>query len=139
MRTVFADTFYWVALADPRDQSHAEAKALSESLGESTLVTTEEVLSEFLNFFSQFGSASRQAAVRRVRAILSHPHIQVVGQSHASFLRGLGLYEKRPDKEYSLTDCISMTAMRQASLTEVLTNDHHFAQEGFTILFGDEA
>jgi predicted nucleic acid-binding protein len=35
---------------------------------------------------------------------------------------------------YSLTDCISMNAMRAEALTEVLTNDHHFEQEGFTVL-----
>ena len=39
------------------------------------------------------------------------------------------------DKEYSLTDCISMHVMRSEGLTEVLSNDHHFAQEGFHILF----
>jgi predicted nucleic acid-binding protein len=50
-------------------------------------------------------------------------------------LDALTLYESRPDKEYSLTDCISMQTMRRARLTEVLTNDHHFTQEGFTILF----
>ena len=27
-----------------------------------------------------------------------------------------------------------MNTMRQMNLTEVLTNDHHFTQEGFTIL-----
>jgi uncharacterized protein len=59
----------------------------------------------------------------------------VVPQTHASFLDGLALYEARPDKEYSLTDCISMQTMRRAGLSDVLTNDHHFRQEGFRILF----
>jgi len=43
--------------------------------------------------------------------------------------------ESRPDKEYSLTDCLSMLTMRREGMTEVLTNDHHFTQEGFQILF----
>jgi len=51
------------------------------------------------------------------------------------FLEGLTLYEARPDKEYSLTDCMSMQVMRREGLTEVLTNGHHFRQEGFQILF----
>jgi predicted nucleic acid-binding protein len=38
------------------------------------------------------------------------------------------------DKAYSLTDCISMNAMRERGLTDILTNDHHFTQEGFHIL-----
>jgi predicted nucleic acid-binding protein len=45
------------------------------------------------------------------------------------------LYKDRPDKAYSLTDCLSMQVMRQEGLTESLTNDHHFTQEGFHILF----
>ena len=69
-----------------------------------------------------------------VRAILSNPNVKVVPQTHAAFLNALAFYEQREDKEYTLTDCISMNAMRSESLTEVLTNDHHFDQEGFTIL-----
>jgi len=45
------------------------------------------------------------------------------------------LYEQRPDKEYSLTDCISMQVMKAMGITEVLTHDRHFVQEGFIILF----
>ena len=41
---------------------------------------------------------------------------------------------RRTDKDYSLIDCISMNACRQEGITEVLTNDHHFSQEGFTVL-----
>ena len=50
----------------------------------------------------------------------------VFPQSRASLLDALTLYKSRPDKEYSLTDCISMQTMRREGLTEVLTNDHHF-------------
>ena len=49
-------------------------------------------------------------------------------------MAGLELYEHREDKEYSLTDCISMFAMREHKITRALTNDHHFAQEGFEVL-----
>jgi len=50
-------------------------------------------------------------------------------------LEALALYEARPDKFYSLTDCHSMQVMRREGLTDVLTNDHHFTQEGFHIVF----
>ena len=56
-----------------------------------------------------------------VRAILSNPNVKVVPQTHAAFLNALAFYEQREDKEYTLTDCISMNAMRSESLTEVLT------------------
>ncbi len=59
----------------------------------------------------------------------------MVPQSHDSFMAGLDLYEARPDKGYSLTDCISMNVMTAEGLTDVLTNDMHFTQEGFHALF----
>ena len=61
--------------------------------------------------------------------------IRVIPQSRESFLAGLELYRARPDKRYSLVDCISMQTMRREGLTEVLTNDRHFEQEGFRPLF----
>ena len=67
--------------------------------------------------------------------MLSDAAVDVLPQSRQSFLSGLALYEARPDKEYSLTDCRSMLAMKNLGVTEVLTHDHHFTQEGFTILF----
>jgi predicted nucleic acid-binding protein len=50
------------------------------------------------------------------------------------FMGGFEMYRARPDKGYSLTDCISMQTMRREGLTEVLTNDRHFEQEGFRAL-----
>jgi predicted nucleic acid-binding protein len=44
------------------------------------------------------------------------------------------LYKARPDKGYSLTDCVSMQVMRQEGIAEILTHDNYFTQEGFSIL-----
>jgi len=49
-------------------------------------------------------------------------------------LRALTLYGDRLDKAYSLVDCMSMVIMRERGITHAITNDHHFAQEGFTLL-----
>jgi len=69
-----------------------------------------------------------------VRDVLQDDEIEVIPHTRELFLKGLALYESRPDKGYSLTDCISMVAMREHNLTDVLTHDRHFTQEGFTIL-----
>lgn len=50
------------------------------------------------------------------------------------FIRGFDLYRRRPDKEWSLTDCISFLVMQEHGVTEALTADHHFAQAGFQVL-----
>jgi predicted nucleic acid-binding protein len=60
--------------------------------------------------------------------------VQVISQTTDSFSAGLGLYRARLDKGYSLTDCISMETMRHEGITDVLTNDAHFEQEGFRAL-----
>jgi uncharacterized protein len=130
MTRAFADTVYWVARINPRDQWHATYRAVG-GLG---LVTTDEVLDEVLAHFSAFGPAMRSRAAAIIRQILDHPDIEVVPQSRQSFLDALALYEARPDKAYSLTDCASMATMRDRGITEVLTRDAHFTQEGFALL-----
>ncbi len=134
-RTVFVDTFYWVALINPRDSSHLKALEFSRSLGHVLLVTTDEVLTEVLAYFSGHGAQPRLKVAQDVRDILADEMIRVIPQSRESFLAGLHLYESRLDKGYSLTDCISMNVMRSAAISDILSNDGHFAQEGFNALF----
>ncbi len=131
MRKVFADAQFFVALINPKDQSHRQALAISQSLRDVTLVTTEEVLIEVLAFFAERGRHLRQLAAASVDKILANPEIIVLKQSHQSFLVGFAFYKSRPDKGYSLTDSISMEAMRREGIADVLTHDEHFAQKGF--------
>jgi len=133
MRSVFADTLYWVALVHRRDQWHQKAVEATRLLGEAQILTTEEVLVEFLNAFSS-GRWLRQAAAEQVHRIRNRRNIEIIPQTSASFDLGFELYESRADKDYSLTDCISMQTMRQRSIMEVLTYDYHFAQEGFIVM-----
>jgi uncharacterized protein len=135
MSRFFVDTFYWTALSNRHDQWHAQVSAFNHTLRAYHLHTTDEVLAELLTFCSEGSPQTRRQAARFARNILVDPHVTVIPQTHASFLAGLALYESRPDKHYSLTDCISMHTMRSEGLTEVLTNDRHFEQEGFRILF----
>jgi predicted nucleic acid-binding protein len=134
MKAVFADSLYWIAIARPGDPWSAAAHKAKAELGEVRIVTTDEVLTEFLTALSGGGPKLRQQAASIVREIIASPHLRVIPQSRDSFLDGLRFYELRGDKEYSLIDCISMTAMRSESITEILTNDHHFEQEGFAVL-----
>ncbi len=131
MSRVFADTYYWIALLNDRDQGHAAATAISQTLGPTTIVTTQEVLSEVLTYFCEHGRHVRQTVTAFVRNILNDPSITVHPQSAQSFLDGFALFEARPDKQYSLADCTSMLAMRHEAITDVLTDDEHFTQEGF--------
>jgi len=133
MRRVFADSLYWIALSHPRDQHHAAALKLSRALRQVEIVTTDEVLSEFLTAL-RHTSQLRSIAALQADGVMTDPSILVLPQSRQTFLAGLALYKARSDKEYSVTDCISMEAMRQEGITEILTHDDHFKQEGFIIL-----
>lgn len=130
MKRVFADTFYWIALTDPTDAAHERARQIADDV-----VTTDEVLTEYLTFFCAAPEFLRREVALAVEDILQNASVTVIPQSRQSFLGGLQLYRTRPDKGYSLVDCISMETMRREGLTEVLTNDRHFEQEGFCALF----
>ena len=134
MNRVFADTIYWIALINPRDQWHEKAVEAGKSLGKVTLVTTDNVLEVVLNFYCERGKYFRKVASQNVRAILLNLNVEIVSASHDNFLNGVTLYESRLDKGYSLTDCVSMNVMRGQNITQILTHDVHFEQEGFEIL-----
>lgn len=132
MTRVFVDTNYWIAVISPQDQWHFTANEARIRLAAAQFVTTESVLIEMLNYFAPL--RGRTLATETARDILEDELIEVVPHTHDAFLAGLALYEARSDKGYSLTDCISMNTMRERGIARVLTHDHHFTQEGFTIL-----
>ena len=134
-QSLFADTFYWIAVIDPRDAFHASVQSLSGTLGTVRLVTTDEVFTEFLTYFSGMGPNWRAKAAAFVHDARNDPLLHVLPQTRAGFDAALVVYEARLDKGYSLTYCRSMNAMRSLGIAEALTNDWHFTQEGFTILF----
>jgi predicted nucleic acid-binding protein len=131
----FADAFYWVALVFPRDSAHHRVLSFSRTMGQARLVTTDEVLTEVLNHLSHRGPYWRSTADALVHDLRVDPHVDVMAQSRADFDAALAFYESRLDKLYSLTDCRSMVAMQTLGIKEALTNDHHFTQEGFSVLF----
>jgi predicted nucleic acid-binding protein len=91
MKGLFADTFYWIALADFTDSAHKRALALTNERSESPIITTDEVLTEFLTFFATAVEPMRRKALSNATRILEHPGVRVVPQSRESFLAGMAL------------------------------------------------
>jgi predicted nucleic acid-binding protein len=135
VKPVFADTFYWIALLNADDAAHERVVVFDGANDRPPLLTTDEILIEFLTFFSGKGTLFRVKAVAIARSLQRNRGVLVLPQTHESYLTGLDFYAKRSDKGYSLTDCISMDIMRREGLTDVLTNDRHFEQEGFRAVF----
>jgi hypothetical protein len=135
LNVVFADTFYWIALTNVQDLAHERVKAFTQYERPGLIVTTDEVLTEYLNYFASWGSHFRAKATQNVQNILANSAVRVVSQNPESFRVGFDLYRSRLDKGYSLTDCISMQTMRKQGITNALTNDAHFEQEGYIAVF----
>ena len=128
MKPCFADTFFFLAWWNRRDLAHDRVQ---EFVGEYSgrLLTTRWVLMEVADAFA---SSRMRREVRGLFAeIESDEQITIVESADSLYRRGLDLYDARPDKEWSLTDCISFVVMRDEGLTEALTGDGHFKQAGF--------
>lgn len=75
MKQVFADTLYWVASLTPGDPWHAPTLQAVATLGPALLVTTEEILVEFLSAFAGRGAYLRNKALQTVRAIVTNTNV----------------------------------------------------------------
>jgi predicted nucleic acid-binding protein len=127
----FADSFVFLAMLNRRDRKHAAAVA---ALGNSRdrLVTTAWILTELADGLC--AARSRGAFVSLEARLKGDSRFTIVPASAQLFDEGLELYRQRPDKDWSLTDCISFIVMRQRGIVEALTGDHHFGQAGFVPL-----
>jgi predicted nucleic acid-binding protein len=132
MTSYFVDSWYFIALANPFDSHYAAAERLNRIHRPTALVTHDGIFIEVLNFFCEYGRSNRERAARMIRRAALEFTVHAVDRP--LFSRAVDLYERRPDKAYSLADCMSMVVMRERGITHVLTNDHHFRQEGFTVL-----
>ena len=131
MRTVFADSHYFFALIGSKDEAHAQAVAWTKS-NKCRLVTTEWVLTELADGLASSQQRGIFLATREM--LLGDKACQVVPLSMELYGEGLALYAARPDKAWSLTDCISFVVMKREGITEAFTGDHHFEQAGFVAL-----
>ena len=131
MSVVFADSFYFIALSNPSDGHHAAAVRAVESLT-SRLLTTHYVLIEVADALS--APRFRADVAQFLRQLALDPGTEIMGRDIPLYERGLDLYAQRPDKAWSLTDCISFVVMTERGLTEALTGDNHFEQAGFHAL-----
>jgi predicted nucleic acid-binding protein len=130
--TVFADTFVLIAWLNPRDQAHALVTAYLDGFT-GRLVTTEWVLVELADALA--APVARSTAVAFLQAVRVDPFFDVIGYDPPVYQAGFNLFAARPDKAWSLTDCISFAVMTQRGLSEALTADHHFEQAGFRAVF----
>jgi predicted nucleic acid-binding protein len=133
MKRVFADTSYFIAIIAPNDASHDQAKKLArQSLH---LVTTAWVMTELAAYLSN--GPNRSLFTKLLATVRGSAAIDFVAATQELFDLGAQLYGQRPDKGWSLVDCISFVVMEREGLTEALTADHHFKQAGFNTMLSE--
>jgi uncharacterized protein len=131
MKTVFADAFYYLAFVSDDDAQHEAAVQFSREFVGRT-VTTAWVLTEVADAMA--APSQRKNFLVLLEQLLADSSLTIVPPAKSLFERGLELYAARPDKGWSLTDCISFVVMDEHGITEALTGDHHFEQAGFVAL-----
>lgn len=132
MKQIFADTGYWIGSVNPRDQIHQKVMKITQELSSVRLVTSEMVLGELLNSFSD--SPVRRAVAGMVQKLRNDRHVRIIPQTSEQFESVLRRYRQVADKSWSLTDCASFEVMEAEQIQGALTHDQHFAQAGFETL-----
>jgi uncharacterized protein len=128
LQDVFADTSFWIALVVKQDQHHDQAQKWSLHIS-GRITTTGPVLLETANALAR--PSWRPHAIALIDHLQKRPDVDVVPLTPNLWERGWDLYRNRPDKAWSLTDCISFVVMQDSSLTDAMTADDHFHQAGF--------
>ena len=128
MTACFADSFFYIALLNPGDVDHGRVVEFTRRL-DRPLITTTWVLTEVGDAMAP--PRHRAAFLRLLDALAVDDSVKVIEASQSLFDRAVELYRQRPDKGWSLTDCISFVVMEENGLRDALTADHHFEQAGF--------
>lgn len=131
MSLAFADTYFYLALLNPRDLAHRKAVEAADAQG-GALVTTEFVLIEVADALA--APAWRGRVLGLLEALRSDQGVTIVPATTDLLQRGIELYRRRGDKEWPLTDCISFVVMEERGIRDALTGDAHFRQAGCNTL-----
>jgi len=131
---LFLDSAYAIALAAPDDESHTKAAALAAEVRSRYLqmLTTEAVVFEIGDALSK--PKFRRVAVELMTSIFTDPQIEVISMTPALVQRAFDLFQRRPDKGWGMTDCLSFIVMKDRGIERALTTDEHFEQAGFVAL-----
>jgi predicted nucleic acid-binding protein len=99
-------------------------------------LTHSYVLAEFVAL-ATIRRLPRMPALTYINDLLENPDIETIWVDETLHREAMALLLARQDKMYSLCDAVSFVLMRQRNITEGLTTDHHFEQEGFRRLLGE--
>lgn len=129
---IFADTSFWVALRDRRDDRHRRARELLRELEGEELLTSDHVRGEAWTFLR--ARAGHAAAVGFLDALASSERVRILVVGEALETEALGWLRKHDERPYSFVDATSFALMRSLGVERALTFDSDFVTAGFVAL-----
>lgn len=93
-------------------------------------ITHSYVLAEFVAL-ATVRRLPRMPVLAYMNDLLDNPDIEMVWVDKVLHSEAMTLLLARQDKTYSLCDAVSFVLMRERRVTDGLTTDRHFEQEGF--------
>ena len=135
MKAVFADTFYFLAMVNPKDQAHRKALDFS-AIFDGSIVTSTWILMEVGDALCRV--PDRATFLKLLDDLANDPGASLVPATQDIFEKARTLFAARPDKDWSMTDCTSFVIMQDQGVTDAITGDKHFVQAGFRALLRDE-
>ncbi len=134
----FCRYFIYCFILSPKDQYYQKANSLAEEYTKEGWITTDAVIFETLNWFSNSKPYVRIMVSEFLEKLFLDPRIDVVTGGRNWLIAVTEFYRKRKDKAWSGVDCFSMLVMESKGVRDVLTTDHHFKQAGFNPLILEE-
>ena len=131
MTPCFADTFFFLALLNANDRIYRERAQQANRIDRPILVSSWV----FLELGDHLCNEKNRHLFEQVlEAVRQDSRFEIARADQDVLDEAIELYNNRPDKSWSLTDCTSFVLMRSHGITEALTADRHFEQAGFTAL-----
>lgn len=134
MNELFADSGYWIAMMNSRDQWNRAALIATDQIRGRRIITSEMVIVELLNGVARLGEQGRRQAVDMAQGLYLNPNVAVIEQSAQQLNAAIERYANRLDQPWSVTDCASFLIMEEMGIAEALAYDVDFVQAGFRAL-----
>ncbi len=131
---LFVDTSGWFPLVDPGNQAHAAvARAMRTAIkARRRIVTTNLVVAETHALIMR--RIHRTAALAFLREVGRAPNILLSSSPELEATATSDWLDRFEDQDFSLTDAVSFSVMKQRGISDALALDRHFVIAGFAIV-----
>ena len=133
MREIFGDTSGWGCLANPNEPFHLLARQIYRDIRRrrGLIITTNYVLAELVSLLLFRFRLPHSTIVGFINDLKASPTVKIFHIDPVLDAEAGELFQRRPDKTWSLVDCASFVVMQRRGIKGALTSDVHFEQAGF--------